>query len=719
MGNMDIVKQLAAELALEPERITNTLELLAEGCTVPFIARYRKERTKNLDETQIRGISQKYQYYKELDERRDSILRSIGSQGKLTPELEKKILCAVNKTELEDLYLPFRPKKATRASKARGAGLEPLAHWLHDLRESDADPYTKALAFLDRDKGFDTPEKAIQGACDILAEELSDVADVRKWLRQYALKEGFIVASARKEYADKKTKFHMYHDFKEKLDRIVSHRLLAMLRGEREKVLSLRVEMDRNVCLARLEGVFIKHPQSASSPILKEVVKDSYERLLLPATDTEIRRELREKSEQEAFAVFSANLKDLLLAPPAGHKPVLGIDPGFRTGCKLVALDRTGKFLESRTVFPHLPQNLKEDAEEAIIQMIETHGIELIAVGNGTASRETEALVQQAVSNLQEKKRPICVIVSEAGASVYSASKLAAEEFPDFDVTVRGAISIGRRLQDPLSELVKIDPKSIGVGQYQHDVNQAKLKSKLEDVVESCVNSVGTDLNLASIELLKYVAGLSRTTAAHIVEFRDKHGAFSSREDLKKVPGIGEKSFEQAAGFLRISGASNLLDNSAVHPERYALVERIARAVKMPLERIIGNSDILGKISKEEFVSGDVGLPTIEDILMELEKPGRDPREEFRYARFSDDVKEIADLKEGMVIEGVITNVTNFGAFIDIGVHQDGLAHISQIADCYVDDPRNFVKVGQIVMAKVLGVDVDLKRISLSLKNSP
>lgn len=718
MRYMDIIQHLSEELGIEPERITNTLGLLAEGCTVPFIARYRKERTKNLDETQIRGISQKYQYYKELDERRDSILESIGSQGKLSPELERKIRGAINKTELEDLYLPYRPKKSTRASKARDAGLEPLARWLHHLQESDADLNSKALGFLNRDKGYDTPEKALQGACDILAEELSDNADVRKWLRQYALKKGFIAASARKEYSGQKTKFHMYHDFKEKLDRIVSHRLLAMLRGEREKVLSLKIELGREECLARLEAVFIKYPQSASSPILKEVVKDSYERLLLPATETEIRRELREKSEQEAFKVFSANLKELLLAPPAGHKPVLGIDPGFRTGCKIVALDKTGKFLESRTVFPHPPHNDKAEAETTIIQMTKTHGIELIAVGNGTASRETEAFVQHAISELPEKRRPVCVIVSEAGASVYSASKTAAEEFPDFDVTVRGAISIGRRLQDPLSELVKIDPKSIGVGQYQHDVNQAKLKSSLEDVVESCVNSVGTDLNLASVELLKYVAGLSRTTASHIVEFRDEYGAFSSREELKKVPGIGEKSFEQAAGFLRIPGAANPLDNSAVHPERYALVEKIARTVKMSLEKIIGNSDILRNIPREEFVSGDVGLPTIEDILMELEKPGRDPRDEFRYARFSDEVKEIADLHEGMVLEGIVTNVTNFGAFVDIGVHQDGLVHISQMADCYVDDPRNFVKVGQIVMARVLQVDVDLKRISLSLKKS-
>ena len=715
---MDIIKQLTSELNLRIEQVSSTLDLLAEGATIPFIARYRKERTENLDETQIRSIAHKYQYYKDLDERRDTILESIKLQGKLTPDLERKIQNTINKTELEDLYLPYRPKKSTRASKAKEAGLEPLARWLHDLQENTADLLSKAKDFINEDKGYDTPEKALQGACDILAEELSDDADIRKRLRSLALREGFFVSTVKKQHATQKTKFQMYYDFKEQVDRIVSHRMLAMLRGEKEKVLSLKLEIPTDKSLTQLESVFIRHPRSAASEILKDVVKDSFERLLLPATETEIRRDLREKSELEAFNVFSTNLQELLLAAPAGHKPVLGIDPGFRTGCKTVGLDQTGKFLEYQTIYPHLPQNEKDEAEKTIMNMVERHGIELIAVGNGTASRETEAFVRQAINKIPEDKRPTCVIVSEAGASVYSASKVAAEEFPDFDATVRGAISIGRRLQDPLSELVKIDPKAIGVGQYQHDVNQSNLKSTLEDVVESCVNMVGTDLNLASVELFKYVAGLSRITAKHIVEYRDKHGAFSSREEIKMVPGIGEKSFEQAAGFLRIPDAPNPLDNSAVHPERYVLVEKMAYAVKMPLEKIIGNVDLVRSIPKEKFISGEVGLPTVEDILKELEKPGRDPREEFRCAHFSDEVKEMADLEPGMVLEGTVTNVTNFGAFIDIGIHQDGLVHISQIADCYVDDPRNFVKVGQIVKVKVLQVDVDLKRISLSLKNT-
>ena len=714
---MDIIRQLSSELNLRAEQVTSTLDLLQEGATVPFIARYRKERTGNLDETQIRDIAQKWQYYQDLNERRDTILESIRSQGKLSPELETNIRNTTNKTELEDLYLPYRPKKATRASKAREAGLEPLARWIHDLEEETSDLVSNAQGFINAEKGYDTPEKALQGACDILAEEFSDDAGIRKQLRKLAMQEGFFVSTVKKQHASQKTKFHMYHDFKEKVNRIVSHRMLAMLRGEKEKVLSLKLEVPADACLSILEHVCIKNPRSAAYSILKGVVKDSYQRLLLPAIETEIRRELREKSEQEAFKVFAENLRELLLAPPAGHKPVLAVDPGFRTGCKIVSLDKTGKFLEYQTIYPHPPQKDTDEAEKAILNMVEMHDTRLIAIGNGTASRETQAFIRQVMNRIPEDKRPICVIVSEAGASVYSASKMANEEFPDFDATVRGAISIGRRLQDPLSELVKIDPKAIGVGQYQHDVNQSKLLSVLEDVVESCVNKVGVNLNLASVELLKYVAGLSRTTAKRIVEYRDKHGVFSSREELKKVPGIGEKAFEQSAGFLRIPDALNPLDRSGVHPERYALVEKMAEAVKMPLERIIGDTNLVRSIPTEQFISGDVGLLTVEDILRELEKPGRDPREEFRYAHFSDDVKEMEDLETGMVLEGTVTNVTNFGAFIDVGVHQDGLVHISQIADCYVDDPRNFVKVGQIVKVKVLHVDMDLKRISLSLKD--
>ena len=716
---MDIIKLLTSELQLQTKQIANTIDLLAEGATVPFIARYRKERTGNLDETQIREIEHKWQYLRSLEERRETILKSIASQGKLTPELEKDIHNASNKTELEDLYLPFKPKKTTRASKAREAGLEPLARWILDLEDESSDLISKAKHFINVDAGYETPEKALQGACDILAEQLSEDAGIRKLMRKISWEEGHFVSTVKRKYASQKTKFQMYYDFKEKVARIASHRMLAMMRGEKENVLNLRLEVPSDEILTHLESAFIRHPRSVASSVLKGIVKDSFERLLFPATETAVRHELREISEQEAFKVFEANLRELLLASPAGQKPVLGIDPGFRTGCKTVALDKTGKYLEYQTIYPHPPKDDRDEARKTILDMIELHRIELIAIGNGTASRETEAFVRQTIKSIPEGMRPVCVIISEAGASVYSASKLAAEEFPDFDATVRGAISIGRRLQDPLSELVKIDPKAIGVGQYQHDVNQTKLKSVLEDVIESCVNMVGADLNLASVALLKHVAGLSQTTALHIVEYRNQHGAFLSREELKKVPGIGNRSFEQAAGFLRIPGASHPLDNSAVHPERYALVEKMVRYLKVPLEMVIGNTELIRRIPVENFISEDVGRPTVEDILQELEKPGRDPREEFRYARFSEDVMEISDLEAGMVLEGTVTNVANFGAFIDIGVHQDGLVHISQIADCYVDDPRNFVKVGQIIKVKVLKVDLDLKRISLSLKDLP
>lgn len=713
---MDIVSQLTSELNLHEEQVINTLSLLNGGATIPFISRYRKERTGNLNEVQIRSIDKKHRYYQELEERRETILDSIASQGKLTPELETKIRDTKNKTELEDLYLPYRPKKTTRASKAREAGLDPLARWLQILEAKKADIRAKAAVFTNSDKGFDTPEKALQGACDILAEDISDDAGIRKWLRDFSSKEGFFISTSRRGLKKQKTKFQMYYEFKEKVTRIASHQMLAMLRGERDKVLKIKLEIPNEKALSYLESRFIKHPHSAASNIMREVIQDSYERLLFPATETEIRRELRERAEQEAITVFAENLHELLMAAPGGHRAVLGIDPGFRTGCKIAALDRTGKFLEHQTIYPHEPRNQEAESKKAILDLIRNHDIELIAVGNGTASRETDMFIRRTLQEFPEKKRPVSVIISEAGASVYSASSAAGEEFSDFDVTVRGAISIGRRLQDPLSELVKIDPKSIGVGQYQHDVNQSNLKSALEDVVESCVNLVGADLNLASVELLKYIAGLTRTMAAKIVARRNECGAFTSREELKNVPGIGARTFEQAAGFLRIPDASNPLDNSAVHPERYDLVRQMVEVLNTPLEKTIGNGKLIKLIPKEKFISADVGLPTIEDILLELEKPGRDPREEFAYARFSEEVKEVTDLEPGMILEGTVTNVTNFGAFVDIGVHQDGLVHISQIADCYVDDPKKFVKVGQIVKVKVLTIDVELRRIGLSLK---
>jgi uncharacterized protein len=713
---LNITQQLITEFNLKPFQVENTLALFDEGATVPFIARYRKERTGTLDEIQIRDLQHRYTYYQELEERRATILESISSQGKLTPELKKKIEATISKTELEDLYLPYKPKRITRGKKARDAGLEPLADWLVALDTPKADLEAEAAKFVNADKGFDTPAKALGGACDILTERLSDDADNRKWLRELASTEGFFASTVRKDFAEKKTKFQMYYDYREKVSSLPSHRILAMLRGEREKVLRLVMELPEDKARARLDARLIAHPGSAAEEKLHETVRDALNRLLFPATETEIRKELRERAEEEAFGVFTDNLRTLLMSPPAGRKAVLGVDPGFRTGCKVVALDNTGKFLQYETIFPNEPQKKTAEAAATIRNMIDSHGIELVAIGNGTASRETERFLRDTVADYPEGTRPIVVIVNESGASVYSASDVAIREFPDFDITVRGAISIARRLQDPLSELVKIDPKAIGVGQYQHDVNQSKLKSRLEEVVESCVNQVGVDVNLASEELLKYVSGLNRTLAGKIVTYRNDNGAFTSRDMLLKVPGMGAKTFEQAAGFLRVPGSDNPLDNSAVHPERYELVGAMAEQLGTSVKDLIGNKSALRAIDKQSFVTDSVGLPTIEDIVSELEKPGRDPRAEFRYATFADNITEIKDLAPGMRLEGTVTNVTNFGAFVDIGVHQDGLVHISQLADRFVSDPQQVVKVGEVVKVSVLEVDQELKRISLSMK---
>jgi uncharacterized protein len=715
---VDIKSQLTQEFSLQDFQVSNTLALFDEGATVPFIARYRKERTGGLDEIQIRDLQHKYAYYKELDERRTAILDSINEQGKLTPELQAKILATLSKTELEDLYLPFKPKRLTRGKKARDAGLEPLAQWLVSLDSPGADLAAHAAQFLNAQAGFDTPRKALVGACDIIAEDVSDDADARKRLRELAMAEGSMVCKVRKEFAEQKTKFQMYYDFREKVSTLPSHRILAMLRGEREKVITVELEFPKESALAYLESRFIMHPAGAAGDLLRATMQDALDRLLAIATETEVRNEIRQRAENEAFKVFGENLRELLMAPPAGRKPVIGLDPGFRTGCKVVALDSTGNLLDNTVMYPGEPKNDIAGAAKTLLAIIEKHGIKLIAIGNGTAGRETDSFVRTAISALPLEQRPISVVVNESGASVYSASDVAIKEFPDHDVTVRGAVSIARRLQDPLSELVKIDPMAIGVGQYQHDVNQTQLTATLGEVVESCVNRVGVEINLASEELLSYVSGLNRRIAANIVKYRRESGAFASRNDLAKVPGLGEKTFEQAAGFLRISGADNPLDNSAVHPERYEFVASMARALATGIQALIGNTEMLRKIDPKRFVTHDVGLPTILDIISELKKPGRDPRAEFKYAVFNDAVREISDLAPGQVLEGIVTNVTNFGAFVDIGVHQDGLVHISQLADRYVQDPKAVVKVGQVVKVRVLNVDKELKRIALSMKSS-
>jgi uncharacterized protein len=713
---MNICNRLAAEFGLREFQVKSTLELFDEGATVPFIARYRKERTGSLDEVQIREIQHRYAYYGELEERREAVLESIRSQGKLTPELEGRINAALGKAEIEDLYLPYRPKRVTRAAKAREAGLEPLADWLVALEDGGGGVLAEAAGYINPEKGVDSPEKAVSGAKDILAERLSDDADNRRWMREFAAKEGFIVSAVKKDFEGQKSKFEMYYNFREKASALPSHRVLAMLRGEREKVLRLSLELPADVALRYLDGRLVRHPRSAAAPYLREAAADSFDRLLLPAAETEVRVALREKADEEAIKVFGDNLEALLLAAPAGRKTVIGVDPGFRTGCKLAVVDDTGRFIEDAVIYPHEPRNEGEKSRAVLLGLIRKHGAGLLAIGNGTASRESDEFVRGALKGIPAEARPLSVVVSEAGASVYSASDVAIKEFPHLDVTVRGAISIARRLQDPLSELVKIDPKSIGVGQYQHDVNQARLRESLDEVVESGVNRVGVDVNLASEELLKYVSGLNKLIAANIVEYRNRHGAFLRRGDLRKVPGLGDKKFQMSAGFLRIAGGDNPLDNSAVHPEAYETVKKIAERLKSTVNELIGNTALLRGVNKNEFVTGETGLPTINDILAELEKPGRDPRAEFKYAKFNDAVTEIAHLKEGMLLEGTVTNVTAFGAFVDIGVHQDGLVHISELSNTYVSDPKTVVRAGQVVKVTVLTVDAEHKRVGLSMK---
>ncbi len=715
---MEISQRLAQESGLSAGQVRPTLALFDEGATIPFIARYRKEKTGNLDETQIRDLAHRYEFHKELEARKETILGTIREQGKLTPELEARIMETTDRTELEDLYLPYKPKRTTRALKAREAGLEPLARWLIALDDPGADPTAEAAKFLNPEKGVATAESALQGACDILAEEWAEDAGLRKWLRALIAAEGSLLSSAKKESADRKTKFEMYYNFRERIDSLPSHRILALLRGEKERVLKLDLEYPKDKAVRHFVYQVIPHPRSATAPKLLETVVDAIDRLLAPSVETEIRRDLRTRAEAEAFVVFGENLRDLLLAAPAGRLVVIGLDPGFRTGCKAAAVDGTGRYLQSCTIFPNEPKNDTDEARLVLYELIRTHHASLIAVGNGTAGRETEKFVREALAELPAKGRPLCVVISESGASVYSASPAAKREFPKLDVTVRGAISIARRLQDPLAELVKIEPKSIGVGQYQHDVDQARLKTALTEIVESCVNQVGVDLNLASEELLQHVSGLNKGTAAAIILRRNEKGPFRSREELREVKGLGEKTYEQAAGFLRIPGAPHPLDDSAVHPERYGLVEHMASTLETTVPSMIGNTALLQSIDPAAFVSDDAGLPTLRDILQELEKPGRDPRAEFHYADFSTGVRELSDLAAGMLLEGVVTNVANFGAFVDIGVHQDGLVHVSELAERFVKDPRQAVRVGQVVKVKVLNVDIERRRIGLSIRQA-
>jgi uncharacterized protein len=700
---------------LKPFQVENCIALLQEGATVPFIARYRKELTGELDEVQIRDLEERFVYFSELEERRLTVLKSIEEQGKLTPELAGRIEAVCRKTELEDLYLPFKPKRRTKAAIARERGLEPLADLMAAQELTSGTVEQAAQPFVDPLRDVPDTGAALAGAGHILAERLADDADIRAMVRRLTAEQGLVYARVEADRADQVSKFEMYYDYQEPLGSVPSHRMLAMRRGEKEGVLYLSIIAPVEQILAGMKSRLLRGA-SIFSGLLEGVAEDAYKRLIAPSIEVELRLESKERADEAAIRIFAKNLRTLLLAPPAGGKRVLGIDPGFRTGSKLAAVDQTGRFLEHVTIYPHIGEARVPQARQELLRLVEKHAIEMIAVGNGTAGREMEIFARETLTRAG-RQLPV-VPVSEAGASVYSASEIAREEFPDLDLTVRGAVSIARRLQDPLAELVKVDPKSIGVGQYQHDVNQTMLKKSLDAVVESCVNFVGVDLNTASWALLAYVSGVGPSLARSITGYRDENGPFPSRKALLKVPRFGAKAFEQAAGFLRIPDGENPLDNSAVHPERYALVAAMAGDSGVTLAGLLADPSLASRIDLKRYVTETVGLPTLRDILDELKKPGRDPRSQFQCVAFRDDIREIGDLKEGLILEGVVTNVTAFGAFVDIGVHQDGLVHISHLASRYVKDPNDAVTAGQLVRVKVLAVDPGRKRISLSIKEA-
>jgi protein Tex len=711
---LPLYERIATELSLKPEQVQRTVALLLDEATVPFIARYRKEATGNLDEEQIRRVAERHKYYQDLEQRRATILTTLTEQGKLSDELREQILACFNKVELEDLYLPYRPKRQTKASVAIERGLEPLARFLWEQQPGDQSIAERAASFVDPEKGVANVDEALEGAGHIIAEWIAERADVRQVLRSLMFAEGKVRSTVVQGKQDHKTKFQDYYDFQESVATIPSHRMLAILRGVREEVLSMGIEIDPTKALALVQSRVIQERETPFVSYLLAYCEDAYQRLLFPSLQNEVRRTLKERADAEAITVFQGNLRSLLMAPPLGTYGVLGVDPGLRTGCKLAVVEETGKFLEHATIYPLAPRQDIAGAEQVLQDLMSRCAIKAVAIGNGTGSRETEAFVRQFL-----KKQPqdvICIVVNEAGASVYSASKLARQEFPELDVTIRGAISIARRLQDPLAELVKIDPKSIGVGQYQHDVDQKRLRRSLEEAVESCVNRVGVDVNTASAELLQYVSGLNMRQAQNLVAYRNTHGRLVSRQQLLQVDGLGEKTFQQAAGFLRIKDGEQLLDSTAVHPETYAVVERMAASLAVPVAALVANAELIHSLDLQQFIDAQVGVLTLQDIREELLKPGRDPRAQFVMPHFREDVTSLEHLQEGMVLEGMVSNVTNFCAFVDIGVHQDGLVHISELSQRYVRDPRDVVQVGQVVKVRVLSVDVALQRISLSMK---
>ncbi len=711
---MSIEQQLATELSIKPAQVAATLALLDQGATLPFIARYRKEQTGALDDTQLRQLHERLGQLRELESRRDSILTRLREQSQLTPELEQALKAADTRARLEDLYLPYRPKRRNKAQEAREAGLEPLAN---EALQQGRLPHNKLGQFLNPEAGFADPDAVAEGVRQILLETLSEDADLTGELRQRLWQQGEFQVRAARGKADPDSKFRDYFEYSEPVARVPSHRALAVLRGVAEGVLKASLQLPENLDGWPEEQMAKRHRLRPAQldTWMQQTLQQAWQKKLRPSLETELIKQLREQADQSAIEVFARNLNDLLLAAPAGAKPTIGLDPGLRTGVKVAVIDATGKLVDYATIYPHVPQKQWDKSLHTLTTLAKKHGAELIAVGNGTASRETEQLAQEVCKAVPHAIQ--AVLVNEAGASVYSASEQAAAEFPDLDVTIRGAVSIARRLQDPLAELVKIDPKSIGVGQYQHDVDQNRLGESLDGVIEQCVNHVGVDVNTASAALLSHVAGLNRTTADNIVAWRDENGALKNRRQLLKVPRLGPKAFEQCAGFLRIRDGEEPLDNSAVHPESYPLAEAIAASCGLKLQALLQQADKLKQVNPAQLEAQGFGAYTVRDVLSELEKPGRDPRPEFRSVQYADGVETLKDLQPGMQLEGVVTNVTHFGAFVDIGVHQDGLVHISQLADRFVSDPHTIVSSGQIVQVRVLEVDETRKRISLTMKS--
>ncbi len=710
--NLEHLLKIATELTITIKQVEATATLLDEGATVPFISRYRKEATGSLDEVQIAAIRDRLEQLRELDKRRESILKSIREQQKLTPELEAQLLAAETMAALEDMYLPYKPKRRTKATIAREKGLEPLAEQL--FKQENFDVETAAADFISEEKQVKDIAEALAGARDIMAEWINENAEARATMRQLFERKGVFKSRVMLGKEEEGQKYKDYFEWEEPIEKSPSHRILAMRRGEAEMILMLSAQPEDEAALAKLEDLFVQGSNAASEQV-KLAVKDSYKRLLKLSMETEVRLSSKKRADEEAIRVFADNLRQLLLSSPLGQQTVLALDPGFRTGCKLVVLDKQGKLLHNENVYPHTGQHKAQEAAQSITSLVTKYGVEAVAIGNGTASRETEAFVK----TLKLPATVQVVMVNESGASIYSASDVAREEFPDQDVTVRGAVSIGRRLMDPLAELVKLDPKSIGVGQYQHDVDQSALKHTLDDVVMSCVNAVGVEVNTASKQLLTYVSGLGPALAQNIVEYRNQNGPFQTRTELKKVARLGDKAFEQAAGFLRIRDAKNPLDASAVHPESYSVVEQMAKDLGVTVQDLMQQPELRKQLNLKKYVTDTIGLPTLQDIVSELAKPGRDPRQTFEAFSFTEGVNEMKDLRAGMKLPGIVTNITAFGAFVDVGVHQDGLVHVSHLSDRFISNPHEAVKVGQKVEVTVLEVDINRKRISLSMKGDP